>query len=90
VTPRYRVEFTRSARKEFERLPAKFRSKVIEALTLLSVNPYSELLQIKKLRGEEHLFRVRLRDHRVVYEIRDKTLVVTVIKIGHRREVYRR
>ena len=86
----YRVEFTKSSRKEFERLPGKLRLKTAEALHLLSQNPYSELLKIKKLKGAEGLYRIRLGDYRVVYEIRDERLVVIVIKIGHRREVYRR
>lgn len=86
----YRVEFTKSARKEFEQLPARILSKTAEALNLLSQNPYSELLKLKKLKGAENLFRIRLGDYRVVYEIRKKRLIVLVIKIGHRREIYRR
>jgi len=85
----YRIEFVKSARKEFERLPARTRTKTAEALDLLSQNPYSELLRIKKLKGAENLYRIRLGDYRVVYEIRNERLIVLVIKIGHRREVYR-
>ena len=86
---RYRVELAKSAAKEFSRLPAKTRSKVADALTLLSINPFSELLQAKKLKGVEGLCRVRIGDYRIVYEIRQRALFVFVIKIGHRREVYR-
>ena len=86
----YRIEFTKSSRKEFERLPVKLRLKTAEALNLLSQNPYSELLKIKKLKGAHGLYRIRLGDYRVVYEIRDTLLVVIVIKIGNRGEVYRR
>jgi len=85
----YRIEFVKSARKEFERLPARIRTKTAEALNLLSQNPYSELLRIKKLKGAENLYRIRLGDYRVGYEIRNERLIVLVIKIGHRREVYR-
>ena len=85
----YRVEFTKSSRKEFERLPAKLRLKIAEALRVLSQNPYSELLKIKKLKGADALYRIRLGDYRVVYNIRDERLVVIVIKIGHRGQVYR-
>jgi mRNA interferase RelE/StbE len=89
VTAKYRVEFVKSAAKEFERLPTKVRSKVTEALHLLSLNPYSELIKIKKLKGANDLYRIRLAEYRVVYEIRDRELIILVIKIGHRREVYR-
>ncbi len=86
----YRVEFVKSAQKEFDRLSVKTRIKAAEALRLLAQNPYSELLKVKKLKEAENLFRVRLGDYRIVYEIRNDQLIVLVIKIGHRREVYRR
>lgn len=85
----YRIEFVKSAKKEFEKLSVKMQSKTAEALNLLSQNPYSELLKIKKLKGADHLYRIRLGDYRIVYEIRDERLVVLVIKIGHQRDVYR-
>jgi len=85
----YAIEFVKSARKDFEKLPARIRERIVEALTVLSLNPYSELLKVKKLKGAE-LFRIRLGDYRVVYEVRKKQLVVVVIKVGHRSEVYRK
>lgn len=86
----YRVEFVKSAQKEFEQLPKKIRSKTAEALSLLAQNPYSELLNVKKLKGAEDVYRFRIGDYRVLYEIRNKRLLVIVIKIGHRGDVYRR
>lgn len=86
----YTIQFVKSARKEFERLPAKIREKTAEALNLLAQNPYSELLKIKKMKGAVDLYRIRLGEYRVVYELRNDRLVVIVIKVGHRREVYRR
>ncbi|MBI2083935.1 MAG: type II toxin-antitoxin system RelE/ParE family toxin [Deltaproteobacteria bacterium] len=85
----YRIEFVKSARQEFDRLPAKVHGKIVEALRFLSENPYSELLRIKKMKGVPSLYRIRIGDYRVVYEVRNESLVVLVIKIGHRREVYR-
>lgn len=85
----YSVRFVRSAKKEFDRLPAKLRTKVTEALALLSQHPYSELLNVKRLKSASHLYRIRLGDYRLVYEIRDDVLVVVVIKIGHRSDVYK-
>ena len=88
--PLYKVELIRSARKEFEGLPLEIRSKIVDALFLLARNPHSDLLQIKKMRDKHDLYRVRIGDYRVVYEIRKQHLVVLVIKIGHRSDVYRR
>ncbi len=86
----YTIEFVKSARKEFERLSKNIRAKTAEALNLLAQNPYSELLKIKKMKGAANLYRIRPGDYRLVYEIRNDRLVVIVIKVGHRREVYRR
>ncbi len=86
----YRVYLTKSARKEFDALPSKFKDRVSDALGLLEINPYSELLQVKKLKGEENLYRTRIGDYRIVYEVQKREVQVIVIKIGHRKEVYRR
>jgi mRNA interferase RelE/StbE len=85
----YRVEFKKSARKEFDRLPRRIQEKVVEALRFLSESPFSDLLNIKKIKGEESLYRIRIGDYRLVYEVQAVVLLVIVIKIGHRREVYR-
>lgn len=83
----YSIEFVSSSRKEFEKLPVNVHEKVIEALRLLSINPYSEFLKVKKLKDSGDLYRIRVRDYRVVYAARNQTLRVIVIKIGHRNEI---
>jgi len=65
------------------------RERILEAVTILAQNPFTELLQIKKLKGADDLYRIRLGNYRVVYEIRKTILLIVVIKIGHRKEVYR-
>jgi len=87
--PNYRIEFTKSAKKEFDQLPAKFQDRVLEALAFLAQNPFSEFLKYKKLKGIESLFRIRLGDYRIVYEVKGDLLLVLIIKIGHRKDVYR-
>lgn len=84
----FKVEFVKSAKKEYDKLPQGVKAKINEVLSVLSRNPYSELLNIKKLKGEDSLFRVRLGDYRVVYLIENKKLIIVVIKIGHRKDVY--
>lgn len=87
--PSYTVKFAKSAKKEFSKLPARIQDRVIEALEVLAINPHSELLKIKKLKGRNELCRIRIGDYRLVYAIEKSELIVLVVKIGHRREVYR-
>jgi mRNA interferase RelE/StbE len=89
MTISYKVVFAKSARKEWEKLPVSAQDKVIDAVRLLALNPFTELLQIKKIKGAEALYRIRLGDYRVVYEVKNDVLVILVIKIGHRKDVYR-
>lgn len=84
----YEVVFKKSAVKEFQALPQKIQQKVLDAVQLLSLNPYTELLQIKKMKGADSLYRVRIQDYRIIYRIEKYLIKVTVIKIGHRQEVY--
>jgi mRNA interferase RelE/StbE len=84
----YEVTFKKSAAKELLGLPQRTQQKILDAIQLLSLNPYTELLQIKKMKGADSLYRVRIQDYRVIYLIENQVIKVTIIKIGHRREVY--
>jgi mRNA interferase RelE/StbE len=84
---RYNVLITRSAAKELEAVPTKDRRRVVSRIRTLADDPRSE--GTEKLSGEEK-YRARQGNYRILYEIVDEALVVTVVKIGHRREVYRR
>ncbi len=84
----YEIVFKKSAAKELHGLPKKIQQKILDAVQLLSLNPYTELLQIKKMKGADSLYRVRIQDYRVIYLIENQIIKVTIIKIGHRKEVY--
>ena len=86
----YDIVFKKSALKELQSLPQKIQQKIIDATTLLAVNPYTELLQIKKLKGTDSLYRIRIQDYRIIYLIENNLIKITVIKIGHRKEVYKK
>lgn len=82
----YRLLIKPSATKEIEALPRKERPRVVARMRALAAEarpPGSE-----KLGGHE-LYRVRQGDYRILYEIVDHDHTVTIIKIGHRRDVYR-
>lgn len=83
----YNVLIKRSAAKEIEALPAKDRQRVVTKIQALANNarpPGSE-----KLSGNDK-YRVRQGDYRILYEIVDRDLIVTVVKVGNRRDVYYR
>lgn len=82
----YKVYIKRSAGKELGRIREKDRKKVIEKIRSLSFEPRP--VGVKKLSGEEK-YRVRQGDYRILYKIEAEIVTVTVVRIAHRREVYR-
>ncbi len=83
----YKVEFTKSAKKALDRIPNTVRNQLTVKIYSLKDNPRPD--GCKKLKGEEDLNRIRDGDYRVVYLIQDGKLIVVVVKVGHRRDVYR-
>lgn len=83
----YSVLITRSAAKEIEAIPATDRKRIVSRIRSLADDPRPA--GAERLSGEDK-YRVRQGKYRILYEIVDETLVVTVVRIGHRREVYRR
>ncbi len=82
----YRIEIKRSATKELRRIAAKDQRRIIDRIRSLSGDPRPA--DTKKLSGEEK-YRIRQGDYRILYQIYDETITVVVVRIGHRRDVYR-
>jgi len=83
----YRVDIARRALKALATLPRRDQQRVRAALDLLAEQPRPP--GCVALVGEAHAFRVRVGDFRIVYEVFDDRLVVQVIRIGRRRNIYR-
>jgi mRNA interferase RelE/StbE len=83
----YKLLIKPSAAKELEALPRKDRSRIVSKIEGLVDNPRPT--GAEKLSGEEK-YRLRQGDYRVLYSIQDASATITIVKIGHRREVYRR
>ncbi|MCU0836627.1 MAG: type II toxin-antitoxin system RelE/ParE family toxin [Chromatiaceae bacterium] len=83
----YRIEVTRSARKILLSLPRDVQKRLAAAIDGLASDPRPA--GCRKLTGSDALYRIRVGDYRVVYEPHDDRLLVMVIKLGHRREIYR-
>ena len=84
----YFVVFTRSAIKELESLPSHEIGKIIRKIEALSINPRPS--GVKKIAGKLDLWRIRSGNYRIIYSIRDEKLVVEIIRIRHRKEVYKK
>lgn len=82
----YSVVIRRSAGKEIEALPTADRRRVVTRIQALATDPRP--VGCEKLSGEEK-YRLRQGDYRILYEITDRELIVTVVKVGNRRDVYR-
>jgi mRNA interferase RelE/StbE len=82
----YSILLKKSAARELEAIPKRDLERIVERIRLLSLDPRPP--GSEKLSGQER-YRVRQGNYRIVYSVQDKELTVWVVKIGHRREVYR-
>lgn len=82
----YRVELTTAVARQVRKLEPSARRRVLTALTALETEPRPA--GVRKLAGLDNAWRVRIGDHRVLYEIEDDVLLVTVFRVGNRREVH--
>lgn len=82
----YRIEIARPAQKQVAALDGSVRSRVIDAIRDLAADPHPP--GSIKMTGRE-AWRIRVGNYRVIYEIHDAVLLVNVVEVGHRREVYR-
>jgi mRNA interferase RelE/StbE len=87
VSDRYTVEFERSARKDLNRLDQQVRVRILRKITALTDDPRPP--GVVRLSGMQDIWRVRVGDYRVIYEIKDDRLVVIIVRVAGRGSVYR-
>ena len=83
----YRIDFTPAARRQFRKLAPEIRKRLATVIDGLAAVPRPK--GAIRSSGLQHAYRLRDGDYRIVYELHDDRLLVLVIRIGHRREVYR-
>ncbi|RZB34619.1 MAG: mRNA interferase RelE/StbE [Desulfobacteraceae bacterium Eth-SRB1] len=84
---KYRIEVKRSAAKALKKIPKPERksiSKKIDSLAEKLPNP-----DITKMKGNNPFHKVRVGNYRIIYEIQDDALLILIVKIGHRKDIYR-
>lgn len=85
---RYSIEVLPSAARQIARLAKDVRVRVARKIEALAADPRPH--GVKQLHGEEQLYRVRVGDYRVIYQIKTDRLIVVIVRVGHRKDVYRR
>ncbi len=82
----YKISFKKSVWKDFKPIPDKDLSRILNLIKNLGKNPRP--MSCTKLSRQEK-YRIRLGQYRIIYSIQDKELTVWVVKVGHRKDVYR-
>jgi mRNA interferase RelE/StbE len=82
---KYKIEIKKSAVKEISKLPQKELIKILSEIKLLANNPRP--FGAIKLSGDDK-FRLRVGNYRILYQIFDEKLIVIIVKVGHRKDVY--
>ena len=83
----YNVELTRTAEKQLRRIAKRDRNRMVEAIRGLADTPRPN--GARKLQGYDAVYRIRVGRHRVVYEVFDDRVIVIVLKVGHRKDIYK-
>jgi mRNA interferase RelE/StbE len=83
--PKYIIELTKKAKKKLDKLPDLIAYQIIETISQLENNPRP--VGSKKLKGRDG-YRIRSGNYLIIYEIFDHKLIIEIIDLGHRRDIY--
>lgn len=84
----YSITFARAAERQFRNLTANVQARLQPRIDALADDPRPR--GVERLAGSESLYRIRVGDYRVIYAIDEEKLIVLVVRLGHRRDIYRR
>lgn len=82
----YRIEVSSTAEKTLKKIPKNQILKIIQSIQTLAIQPYPD--GCRKLKGEENTYRIRQGNYRIIYEVINKRLLILVLKVGHRKDIY--
>ncbi len=85
---KYTIAFLSSVKKDMRRIPVIAVEKIQHALRSLQEDPFP--MGVQPIHGYEHTYRIRVGQYRIVYEVAMSVRIITVVRIGHRKDVYRR
>jgi mRNA interferase RelE/StbE len=83
----YEVVVAPAADRQLRKLPTNVQRRIVSAAEQLSVNPRPP--GVKKLEGGDELYRIRVGDYRIIYQIAEQQVLVLILRIAHRKDAYR-
>ncbi len=84
----YKIEWKQSARKELKKLSRPVIPRILKLVEGLAQNPHPP--GSRKILGAKNTFRIRTGDYRVIYSVFNDILLIQIVRVGHRKEVYRK
>ena len=85
----YKVEFLKEAVEELSRIDSIWQKRILNKIKILTDNPKHLANNIKKLKGRyQEYYRLRVGDYRIIYSIEKDRLVILIVRVGHRKEIY--
>ena len=85
--PSYNLEWKKSTKKDLRKIPKDQVSKIIVTVEKLILDPYPD--GYVKLSGSEFSYRIRIGDYRVIYEVFEERILIEIVKVKHRKDIYR-
>ena len=82
----YRLEVSATAERQIRKLNRADQIRILQAIRRLAANPWPR--GCRKLRGFEDIYRIRVGTYRVIYSVENKRLLILILKVGHRRDIY--
>ena len=83
----YNILISATAEKVLKKIPKKDRIRIVQLIQTLAISPVPQ--GARKLMYEQNIYRVRQGNYRVIYELKNKKLIILILKIGHRKDIYR-
>ena len=84
----YRIEWKPSALRELKRIQREAIARIVDAVESLSADPLPS--GVRKLQGSDHTYRIRVGHYRVIYEVLRSRLLIQIVRVRHRKDVYQR
>ncbi|WP_414622388.1 type II toxin-antitoxin system RelE family toxin [Calothrix sp. CCY 0018] len=83
----YEIKISKSASKQIKKLSSELQERIQNKIDELAIEPRPD--KVKKLKGRENGYRIRVGDYRILYDIFDDVLLISVVEVGHRSNIYK-